>query len=214
MAINFIEASKQGARIQKIAGIPNTMKDYESQIKLGFKKWNGIYEETEFDRFTSSSGKTGAKVTFSVTIFGNDKYLNSAKVFINNAYSPNDGEFHRSNVDDLDNDSDIDSWRVNSVGEMTLYNHEVDDAGNLNSSMSLSKYLDNAGHEFGHLMGIGHAYDYGTVTDEVRIDDIMWSGSTVSSNDIEMVFMAALKNKQQNFYAHGSEQISEAIRQG
>lgn len=116
---------------------------------------------------------------------------------------------------DLDDDSKIDSWSVNSVGEMTLYNHEVDNYGKFNNTpMTKDIYLNNAGHEFGHLMGIGHSYDYGTKTDEVKTDDIMWGGSTVSSNDIEMVFMAALKNKQQNFYDHGDEKISEAIRQG
>ena len=100
MAINFVDDNnKQGRDIKiiKISEISNfnSMKEYESQIKLGFEKWSGTYKETEFDRFTSSSGKTGAKVTFSVTILGSDEYPNSADVFINNTYSPNDGEFHR-----------------------------------------------------------------------------------------------------------------------
>ena len=214
IAVNFIEAKRQDAKTKKIAGISDSMNSYISEIKRGFEKWNGTYEETKYDRFTSSSGETGVRMKFSVAILGANEYPRSADVFINNAYSPNDGEFHRSNVDDLDDKPKIDSWRVDSVGEMTLYNHEVDDEGNFNNTpMTKDKYLDNAGHEFGHFMGIGHSYDYGTATDEVRMDDIMWSGSIVSSNDVEMVFIAILKNKQQNFYAHGYEEISEAIRE-
>ena len=217
MEIDFTEVSYPGSQKKKIAGISDSMNGsngYISEIKLGFNKWNGTYPETKYDRFTSSSGETGVNVKFSVTIFDKNEYPNSADVFINNAYSPDDGEFHRSNVDDLDSNPDIDSWRVNKVGEMTLYNHEVFNDGTFNNTpMLLDKYLNNAGHEFGHLMGIGHAYDGAKPTDEVNESDIMWGGSIVSSNDIEMVFMAAMKNKHQNFYSHGLEQISEAIRE-
>lgn len=79
-----------------------------------------------------------------------------------------------------------------------------------------------AAHEFGHVLGLSDAYaglhPEAPMTEEVPEYDIMRSpvnsqnyfSGTVTSNDIEMVLMAFIKNETQWFYANMS--LSEAIK--
>ena len=69
-----------------------------------------------------------------------------------------------------------------------------------------------AAHEFGHLLGIGDAYEENGVakiqpTEEVPMEDIMRGGSVITYNHIEIIFLAALKNEKQ--YFDSSEAITE-----
>lgn len=127
----------------------------------------------------------------------------SAVIEIVNSNSINDINRHVSNVD-CENEN-IREWKVNYIGKMTEYNHHefepIDD----------ETYKKEAKHEFGHFMGLGDAYNGALANKEVSVDDIMWKGEKISSNDIEMILMAALKNKKQYFYSKDGKIISEAI---
>lgn len=107
---------------------------------------------------------------------------------------------------------DSPNWKINDIGIMTMYNFHTDS----NHPYDSIEYKKAAGHEFGHLIGLSHAYEPNKDsktptedTDEVTAeDDIMWFGSKVSFNDMEMVFLAALYNEKQYF---NGPNISEAI---
>lgn len=188
-----------------------SMKDeqYKNAVIKAFCEWSGDYTEA----LKGSSIKTASfgyeKVKVSVEIVENE-FPKRANVIIIRTKRKEGDTIHISNVK-------VNQWSIQTLGDMTIYNHyqKIDK----NTGQATEKIIEldetefyrEVRHEFGHFMGLGDAYNGAAETDEVSSEDIMWIGHTVSSNDIEMLFLAALKNEKQYFYSNGNKIKSEAI---
>ena len=193
--------------------------NYITAIKNGFNLWDTAkgnkgksYEKGEGE--VSNYGFD--KINVSVSIENkNDKKKN--KVFIVNSFDEAlYDKYIATGIEDYRQAPNVNnppsSWKINDVGEMTMYNFHT----HSDDPYESKEYKRAAGHEFGHLIGLGHAYepnreDGSTTedTDEVNAEkDIMWFGNEVSFNDMEMVFLAALYNEKQYF---NGPNVSEAI---
>lgn len=170
---------------------------YKNAVIKSFCQWSGDYTEAlEGDSIkTASFGYK--KITVSVEIVEN-KFPKRANVTIIRTKLKEGDTVHISNVRSI-------QWSIQTLGDMTIYNHCQEE------DIVENEFYRQVKHEFGHFMGLGDAYNGAEETDEVTCEDIMWNGSIVSSNDIEMLFLAALKNEKQYFYSNGIKIKSEAI---
>ena len=181
----------------------NIMGSYTTAIKEGFKKWNVTNPAKSAGEVKGLGDYT---IAFKVDIPEiNREKKRTSKVTLINTYDPNSNKKQISNVETR-------GWKINNIGTLTMYSFFEDDQSQ--NLYSKNQYTFVAAHEFGHLLGIGDAYEEnsdGTYkirqTGEVPIDDIMRGGNNITYNNIEMVFLAALKNQKQEFY--DSEAITE-----
>ena len=83
---------------------------------------------------------------------------------------------------------------------------------------TVTRYKDTAAHEFGHVLGLGDAYDVSwhsaanATTGEVPQNDMMRSNGTVTPNDIEMLLYAWQLNTWQEYVDSNRYAKSPAIR--
>lgn len=193
-------------------GMDYTVKgQYHKAIIEGFERWgNG-----SFSKLPNSPSNLGVDtINVSVKIIKQDRNKRSTNVInVINLYDEYTKTKQVSNVN-------IGSgWRINNVGKMTMYNffEQPKDNGEYYSGYNKEGYVNVACHEFGHLVGLGDAYgadnsgnSLTTQAKELTSGSIMWAGSSITYIEIEMIFLAALKNEMQFFNnAMGIE--SEAI---
>lgn len=112
---------------------------------------------------------------------------------------------------------DTDDWRINNVGSIDMV---------IGLSKDINKFVCEVAHEFGHILGLGDAYEKGFTPEpirtlEVNYFDIMRSwdvrksyGSKVTANDVEMVWEAWKRNAMQYFVNRSwfSSDKSEVVR--
>lgn len=120
--------------------------------------------------------------------------------------------------------------------KVSLYKTAWYISSNTTVKLSDPRFSEVAGHEMGHCLGLWDAYpDANLWTDnkpadvtilppsmrpsaflvpnvEVSEDSLMWYGTKATSNDIEMVLQAFVKNKQQHYYALTPYSKSEVVR--
>lgn len=203
--LKFINESNRAGKgtVYKIEGIDDILSidnfiKYVAEIKKAFLSWEGVYVQDETAKFGYST------IAISIELL-NDTYEKNAEVSVINTKSQQDTSLHISNVEQLSG-----SWTINNLGHMNIYNHcQLDDS--IVVELDKNEYSRTAAHEFGHFIGLGDAYNGCQATDEVKENDIMWNGSIISSNDIEMILLAALKSEKQYYYSDGAKIISEAI---
>jgi len=179
-------SNQSSGTVKAIPGIEGNAAYYKC-IDEGFKKWSGNYQASTYANF-------GDDKSVDVTVVTLDAANNKIPADVIIINSIDDGA-HLSKVA-LPYGA---YWKINNIGKMTIYNHEYI------RNYSREEYINIASHEFGHLVGVGDAYgnpyeDNVGNNDETPGEDIMRGGGYISENDIEMVFLAALKNQKQYFY--------------
>lgn len=210
--MSFEDKTKESDIQVQLSDNPNA--SYEKLIKLGFEKWNNVGLKAEDEESNYGFGTISSTVTLHED---SSKYKNKNVISIVNSFDEDLFNKYGDDEDYRQAPNVAGNWKIDSIEEMkmTMYNFHTkvyDDGIGYNSE----DYENAAGHEFGHLIGLAHAYepnkDSDTPTEstaEVNADkDIMWFGGEVSFNDMEMVFLAALYNEKQYF---NGDNISEAI---
>ncbi|HIT86331.1 MAG TPA: hypothetical protein IAB62_00795 [Candidatus Coprocola pullicola] len=179
----------------------NAMGAYFMAITEGFKKWN-IKNPQKSHGELAGLGEYDIHFVVNIDTI-NQKKKHTAMINVINTYDKYTKNKQISHVSNT-------QWKINHVGIMTMYSFFGDNA--IENRYTREQYMQVAAHEFGHLLGIGDAYEENGVakiqpTEEVPMEDIMRGGSVITYNHIEMIFLAALKNEKQ--YFDSSEAITE-----
>lgn len=127
--------------------------------------------------------------------------------------------------EEISNTSKGGVWSINNTSTVTMYDHytkfKTDANGNkqpYREEYTVTRYKDTAAHEFGHVLGLGDAYDVSwhsaanATTGEVPQNDMMRSNGTVTPNDIEMLLYAWQLNTWQEYVDSNRYVKSPAIR--
>ena len=189
---------------------------YITAIKDGFNLWDTV-KGNDGKPFVRGKGEVSnygfENITVSVSITDDNNKKKNMVSIINSFDEDLYNQYISTRDEDIMQAPNVETktWKINNIGNMTMYNfHTHPDYftyGEVN-------YTVDAGHEFGHLLGLGDAYNKDLIeTSETNEKDIMWditkdSSVKVSFNDLEMVFIAALYNKKQEF---ARENVSPAI---
>lgn len=190
--VNYIYEGDEGISLDV------TWSDFPDCVKKGVLMWQGRYLSNYYDSF-------GIDTEVQVTI---------------NIHEKNSGENYHSNQ------NFVDVHFMNEMGRSYMatspgciygfpmpvpgYTWGIDNVGHIHAypgmeeSYSRTKFIEMIGHEFGHILGLGDAYEEkgrktGTSGDDVPIFDIMRDGDRVTSNDIEMLLLAWKENEKQHF---------------
>jgi len=187
----------------------NNIVNYENAIIEGFNMWIDTYSRGQGEISNYGFGDINVSVTITQT---NDK--NTNKIYIINSFDKGLYVKHEADKDNEDywqiSNVDTKGWKINAIGKMTMYSffksiEEYDSDGQKKydpdgHNYYKDEYIVTAGHEFGHLIGIGDAYEKGLIINsEIIANEIMMGGSEITFNDMEMAFLAVLYNRKQDF---------------
>lgn len=199
---------------------------YKDLTLKGIKdSWENIFSGNEYDFFPGIKGKVN--VYFEI-IDGNP--VIASKLY--NVIEIGIGEFGQPM-----SVTAATGWNMNSkYQKISLYKTAWYISSNEKVKLSDPRFSEVAAHEIGHCLGLWDAYpDANLWTEnepadvtilppsirpsvlldpnvEVDEDSIMWYGTKATSNDIEMVLQAFVKNKQQHYYASTPYSKSEVVR--
>lgn len=111
-------------------------------------------------------------------------------------------------------------WSILNIGTVVLFTKLIRKNTEYSSSYDSKKFVNMIAHEFGHVFGLGDAYEDDNVpgkvgaeiSDEISSENMMRVNKEVQSNDIEMILLAWEINKRQYYFNWDTKKKSAVIR--
>jgi len=198
-------------------GMDHTIKgQYHKAIIEGFRRWGASGPYRKIPDSPSNLGVDTINVSVEVKEqsreIRNQNVINVINKFDERLDNNNPRQRQVSNIV-------VNNWRINNIGKVTMFNffEEPSYVGGHYEGYNREAYVVVAAHEFGHLLGLGDAHgtdtagnQLTTATKDLTQNSIMWDGTQITYIEIEMVFLAALKNEMQ-FFNNAMGRESQAI---